>query len=253
MGPVARTLQLLQALAEAAEPLSLTQLATQLDLPSSTVHRLLKLLRERGFVEADPESRRYRVGWEFFRVGALVAARQPLNEMARPVLAELTAKCNENSQLGIYRPDERCMMFVEQARSTHHLSFSIPMYSPQPLLWGCSGRVIVAHLADPVVRELLEQAGPAPASGAPPPDPDQYLTELRRIRAEGWDTTNAEKIANSVGFAAPVFNANTVVGSISITIPTLRYHSYQQAQYAELVMDAARSLSHSLGYLPTSA
>src|SRR5690242_11930071 len=128
-GPVTRTLQLLKALAEAEGPATLTELARRLGLPTSTTHRFLLHLRDQNFVEYDATSRRYQPGWEFYRTGALVTLRRPLAEMALPLLKNITQLCNENSQLGIYQPDQESMMFVVQAQSSHPLRFSIPMFN----------------------------------------------------------------------------------------------------------------------------
>ena len=63
-GTVARVIDILRHLAEGPEDWALADLATALELPRSTTHRLLQLLQTQGIVEADPLSRRYRPGVE---------------------------------------------------------------------------------------------------------------------------------------------------------------------------------------------
>lgn len=247
LGPVARALHLLQALAEADEPQSATELATAVGLPTSTAHRLLQMLRDHAMVELDPVGRRYRPGLEYYRLGALVVAKQPVVETARPFMTALVENANESCLLGLYLPQSHKMMFAEQIESTHALRFAIPMQVPVELIWGCSGRVIVAHLGEQEVAAALEHAGRSPVLGTPPPKRKQLERTLAAIRERGWDFTRGEKISDSVGLAAPVFTARGVIGSLSLTIPAVRFAEEQQETLAALLVRQAAQLSTALG------
>ena len=58
-GMLAKGLTLLEALAEHPQGTGVSQMAREVGLPISTVHRLLGNLVERGFVSFDSGSRRY--------------------------------------------------------------------------------------------------------------------------------------------------------------------------------------------------
>lgn len=247
LGPVARALQLLRALAEADRAQSATELAGQVGLPSSTAHRLLQLLREHGMVELDPVTRRYRPGLEYYRLGALVVAKQPVAETARPFMTEVAETVNESCLLGLYLPQVHKMMFAAQVQSTHALRFSIPMQVPVELIWGCSGRVIVAHLPEQDITDALKHAQPSPVLGTRPPKPKDFAKELYAIRARGWDFTRGQKIPESVGIAAPVFTARGVIGSLSLTIPATRFDESRRDWLAQLLTEQASRLSSALG------
>src|SRR5690606_26135492 len=53
-------LHLLERLAASPEPMGITELAADLDLVQSNVHRLLQTLMESGYVQQDALTRRYR-------------------------------------------------------------------------------------------------------------------------------------------------------------------------------------------------
>jgi DNA-binding IclR family transcriptional regulator len=247
LGPVARALHILRALAEAEEPQSATELAGKVSLPSSTTHRLLQLLREQGMVELAPGTRRYRPGLEYYRLGALVAAKQPVAEAARPFMREVVDEVDETCLLGLHLPPTQRMMFAEQVESTQALRFAIPMRTPVELVWGCSGRVIVAQLPEADVRSALAKAGPSPVLGTRPPKVRDFGTELESIRFRGWDLTRGEKIADSVGIAAPVFGTRGVLGSLSLTIPAVRFAEGDRTALAKLLVERAGALSAALG------
>jgi IclR family acetate operon transcriptional repressor len=54
-----RTLDILEAVAGSPGGLGISQVASTTLLPVSTVHRLLKVLKRRGYVCQDPETRKY--------------------------------------------------------------------------------------------------------------------------------------------------------------------------------------------------
>ena len=58
-GTVTRVLDVLRSFGDGPAEWALGDLAKSLDLPSSTVHRLLMLLAAEGFVEVDERAHRY--------------------------------------------------------------------------------------------------------------------------------------------------------------------------------------------------
>jgi DNA-binding IclR family transcriptional regulator len=249
VGTVARALRMLQELAEANDGVTVAKLGTQMGLPSSTVHRLLQLLRTEGFAESDSASRAYRAGPELHRIAALLVGRRTLATIARPVMERTAAACEETCLLGMYLPYARKMMFAEQVASTHALRFEIALNVQLPVMWGSSGRVMLAYLPEDEVRAILSEEEPSPVTGERIRDHDAYIDTLRQIRSRGYDLTRGEKLADSIGIAAPVFDdANAAVASLTVTLPTVRYRPVQRRELTTLVVEAAAELSAMLGH-----
>jgi DNA-binding IclR family transcriptional regulator len=254
VGTVARAIQLLRVVAESDEPQTVTGLAKALDLPSSTVHRLLQLLREQGMIAGDSATRRYVPGRELFRLAAMLSARRSVAELARPVMERVVATCNETCVLSTLNWEDHQMVFVEQIESTHPLRFSMPLHEPLPLIWGATGVSIVARLGEAEVEELLAAAGPSPVEGSKPPLARTFKQELARIRERGYAVTEGQKIADSVGIASAVLDhRGQPVGSLALTIPISRYEPKSEGELGLLVMDAAAEISNGLGYSAEAA
>src|SRR3974390_2871495 len=92
-GTVARTLQLLCCLGE-QEHWRISALAQRLDLPRSTVHRLLNLCRAQGCVETDGHGD-YRPGLSLYRLAGRLSFQMPLRRILLPLLTEFTKALNE--------------------------------------------------------------------------------------------------------------------------------------------------------------
>ena len=54
-----RALDIIEALAVSTAGLGISEIAGITELPVSTVHRLLKVLKKRGYASQDPETRKY--------------------------------------------------------------------------------------------------------------------------------------------------------------------------------------------------
>lgn len=248
-GTVARTVRMLQALVQAEDHVTVAGLSTQLGLPSSTVHRLLQLLREEGFVATNGGSRQYQAGPELLRIAALLASKQSLATVSRPILERLVAACGETFLLGTYLYSSHKMTFVEEVKSPHALRFEIPCNVPLPVVWGCSGRVLLANLPEEEVRAALSETEPSPVTGATIDDHEAFMGLLRQIRNQGYDITHGEKLANSVGIAAPVFGSDhAVAASLTVTLPTVRFRPADQPRLTELVIAGAAELSNVIGH-----
>ncbi len=248
IGTVSRAMAVLRVLAEAEGPVAVADVAAALDLPHSTTHRLLRLLVVEGMVDRGGGRRRYAIGVEYQRLSSLVVGRRGVPELARPFMAGMVEACEETCMLALYRPSDRDMTFVAQVESRQALRFHLPLHESLPVLWGCSGRVILAFLPEEEVAAVVAASGPAPVGGRVPPPVEALLGEtLPAIRRRGWDTTRGEKVAHSVGVAAPVFAPDGVIGSLSVSVPEVRFDPGSVGALGELVAGAARSLSRALG------
>lgn len=241
----------LRELATAEDEVSVSDLANRLDLPRTTIHRLLHLLRGQEMVEWDSGTHRYKAGAEFYRLSSNLVSRRPVADAARPIMKAIVDRCGETCQLGVPLPGNRVMAFVEQVESLHPLRYHLPLHSPLPLEWGCSGRVILAYLDDAEIEMVVAASEPSPVTGKPLPPKPAFLKELAKIRKEGFDRTTGEKfsISGAIGMAVPVFGAQrAILGSISLTIPKLRHAELDDEELKGLLIEGGEQLSRSLGY-----
>lgn len=247
-GTVLRLVGVLRHLAEEQGEVTVKGLAGALALPPSTAHRLLGQLARAGMVEADGRRHRYRPGLEYYRLAALISGRMDIGELARPIMQAVVAECGETCLLGLYLPADRKMMFVARADSDHPLRYRLNMHRPLSVVWGASGRAILAYLPETEVTAILESRENSPATGTAQPSPTAMRKLLAQVRARGSSVSHGEKIPGAVGIASPVFRAGgDVVGSLSITVPEIRYKAKSEARLAALVRSHAAELSRALG------
>lgn len=249
VGTVERVIALMRALAEAGGDVSIKTLSDRIGLPASTVHRLLALLMNVEIVERGRSPHSYRVGVEYYRLSALVFTQTSPREVARPFLERVAKGCGEVSLLMRYMKGSRKVMLEDSVDSLHPLRYSISLYEPLSVLWGASGRAVLAFLPEEEIRAVLAENERSPVEGLPTPTWEELAPEIAHIRARGYAHTKGQKIAGAVGFGAPVFESDgSLFGAICVTVPQVRYEPSMEEPIAKLIIEEAASLSTTLGY-----
>jgi DNA-binding IclR family transcriptional regulator len=250
-GTVARVVQLLACLAEADGPVSIKFLCQTLKLPASTVHRLLGLLADEGMVERSADRPIYAPGLELVRIASLLASKVRIVDVAKPFMRAVVRECDETCCLLQYLPERRKVMALHAEFSSHPLRYRIELYQPHSLLWGATGRAVLAFLPPDEIEAAIGGGDSSPATGARAPARGALLADLDEIRSRGYAITHGQKIEGAVGIGAPVFNSERrVIGSLCMTIPETRFNKKTQARLSQILMSRAGEFSRALGYAP---
>jgi DNA-binding IclR family transcriptional regulator len=246
-GTVSRALSLLSTLADAGGPVTVKEVADKMGLPPSTAHRLLQLMRAEGFVAALPGSRQYIVGNELYRVSARIVNATKMPDLAQRFIENIASHFDETVVFGLYLPAQRALCFISRADGKQILKYQIDMNKPLSLVWGASGKAILAFLPDKTVVEILAAEGPSPAEGRPTPSPDELRQILLVIRSRGYAVTESEKLPGARGIAAPVFGPDGVMGCICLTSPKARMPHGSIEEIGRMIASTARDMSLALG------
>lgn len=221
-----RALALLAALggdeAVAEGGLGVSQLAARQGRDKSQVSRTLRVLADAGFVDRDPDSMRYRLGWQIFALAAR-AGDQRLLEAGAPILRRLV-------QLDL---GERIHLSVLQGTEVLTLLTEAPPHAVQTVAW--AGRLVPAHntssgrslLIDFELDQLRHLFGDAVfGAGGPnaPRNVDELYERILEGRARGYVIVDEEFEPGLVAASAPVrdFRGN-VIAALNVSAPKFRF------------------------------
>jgi DNA-binding IclR family transcriptional regulator len=215
-----------------------SEIARTLGWSKSVAHRVLSGLASTGFLEADPVTRRYRLGAKAMQLG--LAARNPANLMERslPYLRRVRDRTGETGALNLLHGELR--VYAQQVESQEVVRQSVPLGRAVPLHLGAGGKAILAFLADPARTRMLERI--------PQRDVLRIEAELKRIHRRGYAVSVAEVIAGTVSVGAPIFDRAGVVGSITAAGIAGRANERRIAQFGVIVKEEAAELSRELGW-----
>ncbi len=96
-----KALDVCEALSAAQRGLSVTDLVRALRMPAATVHRILALLKRRGYVRQDDETARYSLTLKMLDLSFKLLGRSELRLHAYPVLREYVLRTGNRSFLAV--------------------------------------------------------------------------------------------------------------------------------------------------------
>ena len=237
---VRRAFEILEALA--VSPAGLSDIARRVDLPKSTVARLLATLEEAGAVERMPDGLTYRVGPALRGLAASIDASWGIVDLARPTLARLAAITNETAGFAVAEGHQ--VNYVAQVDTERNVQVRDWSGELVPMHLVPSGQAILAHWPQAAVEEYVS-GGLEPATHRSITDAAQLAGRLEEIRRDGhaWVFGEFVEAINSVG-AAIVGDSGDVLGAIHIHGPAYRFPGDgDEGRIGELVTDAARRLA----------
>ena len=237
---IARAALVLRALERAPEGIGLADLAATVELPKSTVHRLLAALAAEDLVELGPEGTA-RLGSGLVRLGA--ATRRGLRFRLAPVMLRLRRELDETVDLAILEGDE--VTFVEQFPAPHRLRAVSGVGTSFPAHCTANGKALLAALADEEV-ELLLPSRLERFTERTITSRSGLLAELAEIRKRGVAFDIEEHTEGICAIGAAVADPAGPAGAISVPIPTQRFAD-RRDEYAGLVGAAAAAGTRALG------
>src|SRR3954462_14771404 len=114
VGTLPRGLDVLALFGRIAPELSQKEMSDALGLPMPTIHRLTRVLSDRGYLARDPASRRFRLGLELARLMPALLSGLGLPELARAPLRALGEHTGETVNLALLDRGEAVSLVAER-------------------------------------------------------------------------------------------------------------------------------------------
>ena len=215
-----RTLRVLRFLASQADPVTLQAIAAAVDLPRSTAYHLLGAMVEEGFVVHLAEEHRYGLGVAAFEVGSGYARQEPLQRIARRLLAVLVDEVGQSAHLAVLHGRDVLYVVEERAPGRPPLVSDVGVRLPAHLT--ASGRAILAALPAPQVRALYpDRSAFVDRHGVGPTSPAALRPLLAETRQRGYALEDGEVTPGFASVAAVVLDhTGHPTAGMAVTYPT---------------------------------
>lgn len=238
-------LTVLEALVGSDRPRGITELAAELGLVKSNVHRVLQTLEAAGYVTRGAEGGTYGPSLKLWVLGSHVHARSDLAAEARPFLVALAAASRETVHLSVL--DGHDVIYLAKIDSPEPVRAYSVLGGRAPAHCVATGKVLLAFHPDPAqfVRTYdLPAFTPRTVT-----DRVALLQVLATIRTKGFGVNLGEWREMVRGAAAPIRNPlGTVVAAVGISGPSERLTQRRIAELVPQVVDTASRISAALGY-----
>jgi IclR family transcriptional regulator, KDG regulon repressor len=145
-------LRVLEVFTAQDQDLALGDIAARVQLPKSSVHRLVATLLAHRFVEQDTPTRRYRLGIRLFELGSAAIHERGLQTAARPVLAHLGAQTGETCHLAVLSGIEA--VYVDKIDGPSSIIMSSRVGRRAPSHATSIGKALVAWAEDDTLNQV---------------------------------------------------------------------------------------------------
>jgi DNA-binding IclR family transcriptional regulator len=234
VGTLARGLDILELFTGDSPELTQTEISERLGLPVPTVHRLVKLLTERGWLVRDSRSRRLRVGLGAARL--LPAVRLP--DLARDPLRAMADRTGETVNLATLDGSEVLYLVSETGSNLltlrSHVGLRLPVHAT------ALGKCLLAQLDDEDARRA---AGREPYRALTPRTVtswEKLRAQLERVRRDGVAYSREEYEVGLHSIAAPLawVDGDGPV-AVNVSLPASRAGREATAELARELQAAA--------------
>jgi DNA-binding IclR family transcriptional regulator len=243
---VGRAVRALELIAEGGD-MGVSELGRKLDVHKATASRLLATLADRGLVERDPFSERYRLGFGLIRLAGAAMTGLDLVRSARPILEELAERTRETVNVGVVSGDG--VVYVDQVAGSRAIVTVNWVGQRTPLHCTSNGKVLMAFMEqrelDRMLARPLERCTPRSIT-----DAAALRSHLDDVRRRGWAQTLEELEEGLNAVAAPVRQADgRVTAALSVSGPAFRMRGVDLPRVALLTTEAAAAVSRRMGYI----
>jgi len=245
---VTNALELLEEFRGEEAELGVTELSKRLGLHKNNVFRLLATLESRGYMEQNKVTGNYRLGLNVLELGQVFIRQMGLLKMARPVLEEISSKCNETAYLGVIREDRVVYVDVVEAlrpvRVVSRMGVGLPVYCT------AIGKAQIAFESADELEAIfsgkeLEQYTPKTIVGL-----DELFKELEVVRQKGYALDDEEFDDGIRCVGVPVRDyTRRVIAGLSLSGPAYRFTDERlEKEVIPMAVDAGKKLSARLGW-----
>lgn len=239
---VGKALGLLVLLGDEPRGASAAEISRRAELPFSTTYRLLGSLTRDGFVDYEPDGRRYHLGLRVFQLGQRVSNHHGFAGTALPILRRVTELTAEATILSVRDGNHHLTVNKVDGPQTFRVT-SDPGHLGS-LHTTAVGKALVAFADEATRKELVEGLELAPLTEFSITDRDAFRAEIDLVRKRGYATMDQENELGMRAVAVPVFNSQGhAFASLATAVPVFRLSMEALVALVPVLQEAAAELA----------
>jgi DNA-binding IclR family transcriptional regulator len=238
-----RTVKILETLAASPTRLTLSELQERMGYPRSSLHALVRTLRELKWVEADETGSAFGVGPHALLSGTAYLDRDPALRFAYETIEDLRTELG--CTIHYARRDEAHVLYLASRESRDSVRLVSRVGRRLPAHVTALGLALLADLTETEIDALLppDLVALTPRSIT---DRAGLHAELDQVRRQGWafeqeqNTEGVACVAAAVGYRIPATDA------VSCSMPAHAATSNHIREIADAVVDHTNDLARTL-------
>jgi len=253
-----RGLLILASFSEARPVLGIADLARGVELNKSTTHRYVATLAKLGYLQQDPDTKKYSLGPRVVDLGFAAINSMEITRVAAQPLQALSDETGYTVSMAVL--DGPDIVYIDRRRSGRASSFAMALNlhvgSRLPAYCTSMGKVLLAYQEPAALRALLDRTDLARRGPKTITAREQLTTALARVRQAGIAVNDEELAAGLRSVAAPVRDrSGTVVAAVNIAVHLTVWNAAVESVIGRLegpLRHTTAEISGRLGYRPQS-
>jgi IclR family pca regulon transcriptional regulator len=249
---LARGLAILSTFHSDRPLIGVSELSRGLELSRSTVHRYVATLAKLGYLQQDPDSKRYRLGPKVLDLGFSALNSMDLLEVSAPHLRRLSDETQRTVNVAIL--DGTDVVYIERCRAARpgqqEIDLNLHVGARLPAYCTAMGKAILAFVPEEQLEELIARIDFVPRGPTTLTDPKAFREELVKIRAAGIAINDEELAYGLRSIAAPIYSqSGEVLAALNLAIHrTIVSMDELVERFAPAVTETASAISLSMGH-----
>lgn len=236
-----KTFAVLETIATAGRPLTVSELVVLLDVPKPTMHRIVRQLDQEGLLLKEPRSRGYGPGPRLcnFAINIMQTAMRSAPQHA--VLATLSAKTGETCNFGMMSGN--AAVYLDRIEAAWPFGLKFEPGSRVPLHCTSMGKLFLAHLPKRRREQLTGSSALYRYTKNTITEPERLEEQLTEIRKRGYSIDDQEFLDGVICLAVPVHDhKHQVCAAIAISAPLARMTIADAEGHLPEMLNAVREL-----------
>ena len=242
---VERALDILLCFSLEKPTLSLTEIAEQVGMHKSTIHRLLATLESRRFVIRDKATGMYQLGYLFIELASIMLQDVDIQHWAQPYLQHLSTESGETVDLAVLDGDH--VIYLQVVESPQRVKIAAAVGQRLPLYCTATGKAFMAYLSEDQVGEILSGSLSKYTEHTLVSPADLYQ-DLRVTRERGFAISEQEYERDINAVAGPIMNAQGYpIAVIAIVGPSFRMPYERMLMLGQAIQETTAAITREVG------
>lgn len=243
---ISKAIKLLSIIGKAKRPMTFSDLVNESELSKSTVHRILKNLIEEQMIQFHEPMKVYLLGPKAFDMMKQAYGGYDLQALAIGGMMKLQKISGKNISLSVVEGDHAVVLRTFD-NSNSFGGHNRPGLR-EPLHVCAAGKALVAYLPEPLFDAKFERYDFFRRSEFTISSIADFRADLKKVREQGYATSDKEEYDYICGIAAPIFNyVGEVIAAINVWGTTEETNLKELEKHVGTLMKTTQKVTELIG------
>lgn len=216
-----RSIELLEALSSHKRPVSVQELALELEVPRQSAHRLVTQLESLDLISREPGSERFSIGSRMRSLALSCMSNYLQTSASHGVLTALVGTVGETCNVGML--DGNQVFYLDRVECDWPLRVQLRAGSRVPAYCTAIGKLLLAFSDKDTRAKLLAGTDLQQLTDNTITDPNLLESVFEEIRSKDFSINNEEDSVGLIAIAVPIRDTSgKVIAGLGVHAPTAR-------------------------------